>query len=106
MFFLHQFQTLLVFQVELHAAHLGADTTVGTASEGHFTDVAASAEAHTQGSMYKHFQTYLGTCLVDGTNFVNRQFAGQHHLFIAVFPEPPHFFGSAVVHLGGGVEVK
>ena len=55
--------------------------------------------------MHKHFKFHLRHGIVDGTNLVYAQLAGQHGATEALLPQPRHLVGSAVVGLRGGMQL-
>ena len=111
MFALHQYTffdmvalTLLLYEVKLHAAHLGTLATVGTAAKEELTGITAPAEAYTQSAVYETLKLHVGACLMDASYLVDCEFARQHHLPEAHIVELLHVFRSLIVHLGACME--
>ena len=78
---------LVIFQVEFHSAHLRTFASVGTASEDGFRRVTLPTQAHTQRTMHEHLQLRLWVLLMNLPDFLQTQFASQHHLLKALFTQ-------------------
>ena len=72
-----EFVAIGIEEVELHAAHLCAGTTVGRTPKAVLRGIAESAIADAEGSMDEDLQFDVGNVAVDGGNLVDRQFACQ-----------------------------
>ena len=91
--------SLRVHEVELQSAELCTLSPVGRARETILRCITLSAIAHTQSPMNKHLKFHLRQCLVNGVDFLYRQFSGQHHSVESESCEPFHLFFCSVVSL-------
>ena len=90
--------------VKLQTAELSTLATIGTASETSLTNIALSAIANTQSTMYKDLKQRIGTCRMHTTYLIDRQFAGQHHLSESGIRQKADLFYRAVIHLRTGMQ--
>ena len=95
-----------VSQVEGQAAELGTSAAVGTTAEAILRGIALSAITDAERAMHEDFELDIGHLPVNLADFIDREFSGQHHATESQRAQPRHFFGSAVVGLGGGMEGK
>ena len=55
--------------------------------------------------MDKDFKFNIGYFTMDGSDFLNRQFASQHDTTKAQVAQPAHFLCRSVIRLGGGMKL-
>ena len=96
--------TVAVGQVEGKAAELGTSAAVGTTAEAILRGIALSAITDAERAMHEDFELNIGHLTVNLADFIDREFPGQHHATESQRAQPCHFFGSAVVGLGGGMK--
>ena len=96
--------SVAVGQVEGKAAELGTSAAVGTTAEAILRGIALSAITDAERTMHEDFELDIGHLTVNLADFIDREFPGQHHATESQRAQPRHFFGGAVVGLGGGMK--
>ena len=95
---------LCVFEVELHAAHLGALAPVGAALEERLADEALAAVGDTEGAMDEGLEAQLRAAAVYVADFGQGELTREHHLLKSQSLERLRLVRRAVVHLRGRME--
>ena len=91
-------------KVELHSAELSTLATVGTTVETILRSIAQARIANAQCSMNKHLELQFWVGIMDGANFLRRQFARQHHSLHAMVAKPKRLLLGASVALGRSMQ--